>query len=224
MSDEPLEALAVWDQPSLMKRLMGKATLKDKLVKLFVQDYPVRQKQLEEALAAGDLEPIASAAHALKGMAGNISGLRLQALSSSIETAAKAGDADTINALAPQLPGLGQELMQALEADMNGGAVPATPAASGDKVQVKVDELTDTLNQLQGKLARGEFIDLNGIPLLATCSQKPVSLVSEAGEQVLEANLVKQASELCQMIERFDFQPAISVVDGMLQLVAGERG
>ena len=85
-------------------------------------------------------------------------------------------------------------------------------------------DLRDTLTELQGKLERGEFIDLNGIPLLSTCGQQAVSLVSDAGEQVLEANLVKQTNELCQMIERFDFQPAISVVNGMMQLVSGESG
>lgn len=191
MSDEPLEALAVWDQPSLMKRLMGKATLKEKLVKLFVQDFPMRQDQLQQALAAGELEPIACAAHALKGMAGNISGLRLQALTAQIETAAKSDDADTVKALAPQLAGLGQELMQALEADINGGTAPASPAKPANKAQVKVDDFKDTLAELQGKLERGEFIDLNGIPLLSTCGQQAVSLVSDAGETGVGSKLSK---------------------------------
>lgn len=230
MSDVPLDTLAIWDESSLMKRLLGKAALKEKLLKLFVQDFPTRLEQLQQALDAGDLVRVASASHALKGMSGNISGLRLQALTGRIEAAAKEGDAQTVAAISPDLTSMAQELLSALQTDLQGDGDGATSSVGGqappapEKAKVSLMEFRDTLTELQGKLSRGEFVDPSGIPLLSTCGRQAVCLVSEAGEQVLEANLVNQTNELCRMIESCDFQPAISVVDGMMQLVAGERG
>lgn len=230
MQDEPFDSFPVWDQASLMKRLMGKAALKEKLIKLYLQDYPNREAQLAAALAEGELESIAHTSHALKGMSGNISGMRLYALTARIEAAARVEDSAKIGELAPFLSEFGQQLTQQLEADLDGQAVPetssdsATAGASPTGTRVSATSFRDTLSQLQGRLERGEFIDPHGIPLLTLCSQQGVTLVTDAGETLLEANLIQQTNELCDLIERFDFQPALSVVVSMMQLVSGESG
>jgi HPt (histidine-containing phosphotransfer) domain-containing protein len=223
MSDQCLEDMAIWDQSSLMRRLAGKAALKDRLTKLFVQDFPIRQAQLIEALESGDMARIAAASHALKGMAGNISALRYQALSAKIEAAAKSEDGETIKVLASLVADNGAALLDLIHRDISGEPGGQGSEAAGG-VRVEAAKLREALAQLHGKLERGECVDSSLLSLLSSCSQQGVTLVSDSGEHALEANLASQATQLCSLIERFDFEPALMVVGDMMRIVSERDG
>ena len=69
--EPPLEATAMIDMSALMKRVDGDTDLLAELVELFIEDYPKLLSQIEEAMADGNAEELASRAHALKGSVGN---------------------------------------------------------------------------------------------------------------------------------------------------------
>lgn len=61
------------------------------VVGLFVADAPCRLDDIGQAIAAGDAEELSRAAHALKGAAGNIGAVAIQAVCATLEADAKAG-------------------------------------------------------------------------------------------------------------------------------------
>ena len=63
------------------------------LLDLFFRDAEPRLKQMEAAVASGDMPKLAAAAHTLKGSASNLGARRLSALCASLEKQGKAGDA-----------------------------------------------------------------------------------------------------------------------------------
>jgi len=61
------------------------------LIDIFLQDTPLRIKELEDALATGNVPLATRAAHSIKGSAGNFGASGLAAVALEMETAAKAG-------------------------------------------------------------------------------------------------------------------------------------
>lgn len=68
------------------------------LIDIFLQDTPLRLKELANAIAAGDVTVATRAAHSIKGSAGNFGATALARLSLECETAAKAGRLDEVAA------------------------------------------------------------------------------------------------------------------------------
>lgn len=81
----------------------GEPDLLRELVTLFLRDTPERLAALEDALAVDDLPTAARAAHSLKGSAANLGAADLQALASTAETHARAGDRQATEADLVQL-------------------------------------------------------------------------------------------------------------------------
>jgi len=63
------------------------------MLELFAQEAPKGMDALEAAMAAGDLEAVNRAAHALKSSAGNVRARELAGLLQELESAARAKDA-----------------------------------------------------------------------------------------------------------------------------------
>jgi two-component system sensor histidine kinase/response regulator len=61
------------DHEQLMNRLGGDTQLRSEVIRLFLEDCPIRLSEIKAAVDAGDPERIRTAAHALKGAAGNLS-------------------------------------------------------------------------------------------------------------------------------------------------------
>lgn len=72
-------------------------TMTREVVALFVEDVPRRLQAVEEALAAGDAPALSRAAHALKGAAGNIGAVAVQAMATTLE-------ADALHGVPPDGP------------------------------------------------------------------------------------------------------------------------
>ena len=84
------------------------------VVGLFVADAPRRLDDIAQAIAAGDAEELSRAAHALKGAAGNIGAVAIQAVCATLEADAKAGLVGDGTARMPQLRRLLEETRAAL--------------------------------------------------------------------------------------------------------------
>lgn len=79
------------------------------VVGLFLADAPRRLDAIAQALASGDNEELSRAAHALKGAAGNIGAVAVQAVCATLEAEAKDGHPGDPSVYVTQL----QELLAA---------------------------------------------------------------------------------------------------------------
>jgi CheY-like chemotaxis protein len=74
-----------FDPATALDRLGGDRQLFEEVVRLFLEDCPARLAAIKAAIEARDPEAIRSAAHALKGAAGNLSAQRLAEAASTLE-------------------------------------------------------------------------------------------------------------------------------------------
>jgi len=81
--------LVAWDQESALKRVMNKEKLLKSLVEIFLTEMPSRIVELKNAVNNQDDESIKSIAHTIKGVAANLSALKLQHFSFELEKAVK---------------------------------------------------------------------------------------------------------------------------------------
>jgi HPt (histidine-containing phosphotransfer) domain-containing protein len=77
--------LAIWDQADALKRVMGKETILKVLIASFLSDMPGYAKTLAYDIERKDIEAVSKSAHALKGVAGNLSTLALAEITKRIE-------------------------------------------------------------------------------------------------------------------------------------------
>jgi len=75
-----------------MDRVQDDKELFFELLDIFVDDFQVKRKELEDAIAKEDSEAVEHVAHFLKGSCGNISAESLRAFFSDLEEKGKAND------------------------------------------------------------------------------------------------------------------------------------
>jgi CheY-like chemotaxis protein len=101
-----------------MRQRLGDDDLVDEVIELFLIDLPVRLAQIGAAVAARDVEAIRTAAHALKGAAGNLAAAPIVECAGVLEMLAETGTVSP--ALADvawvRLQAEGERLMAALQA------------------------------------------------------------------------------------------------------------
>ncbi|MCU7940736.1 MAG: response regulator [gamma proteobacterium symbiont of Bathyaustriella thionipta] len=85
-----------WDQTSAFKRMGGEATQLLALIEIFLEDMPKRIHDLQQALEKKEITSIQRAVHTIKGVAANISGIRLQTLAAQMDKSAKAGNIELV--------------------------------------------------------------------------------------------------------------------------------
>lgn len=96
--------LPVLDHTALDRlRRLGGAALERQMLTLFREAAPQRVAAVQAAAAAGDLQALARAAHALVSNAGNVGGTELMACARSLEEAGAAGRAAEALELAARL-------------------------------------------------------------------------------------------------------------------------
>jgi HPt (histidine-containing phosphotransfer) domain-containing protein len=73
------------DRVRIMQRLGGDKTLFAEVIRLFLEDCPIRLAAISAAVDRGDAEQIRVTAHALKGAAGNLSATKLVEATAALE-------------------------------------------------------------------------------------------------------------------------------------------
>ncbi len=96
----------IFDEDSLVRRLMGDRELASAVLKGFIQDVPTQLNNLRQRLDAADAPGARSVAHTLKGASATVSAQSLQALAAAMEQAGVAGRLDRCIEL---LPGVAAE-------------------------------------------------------------------------------------------------------------------
>ncbi|MFN3239417.1 MAG: Hpt domain-containing protein [Pseudomonadales bacterium] len=89
----------IWDQEDLLGRMRGKADRVVKLVNLFLGDMPERIDSLNQEAGNQEFAALSATAHTVKGVAANLSVMRLQEAAAELEAAAKNQQADNLQPL-----------------------------------------------------------------------------------------------------------------------------
>jgi HPt (histidine-containing phosphotransfer) domain-containing protein len=100
-----LDLLMVPDDPESMVELVGLAET----------DCALRLAALRAGVETADFKAVISAAHTLKGSAGNLGGRRLADLVNRLETAAKAGSVDQLRVQFPDVEAAFADFIKALK-------------------------------------------------------------------------------------------------------------
>jgi HPt (histidine-containing phosphotransfer) domain-containing protein len=82
---------SVWDRTGLLELVAGDEELVGELVTLFLKNLPQRMDDLDQAVRKQDSEALKRAAHAIKGMAANISGLQVADAARALEEIGRSG-------------------------------------------------------------------------------------------------------------------------------------
>lgn len=75
----------VWDKASLMKRLKNREDRLLVIVKLYIDNIPIKINTLRQAIDAGDTKEIKEISHAIKGSVANLGALKLRKLTEEME-------------------------------------------------------------------------------------------------------------------------------------------
>jgi HPt (histidine-containing phosphotransfer) domain-containing protein len=103
---EALERLREW----------GGERLLSQMVRLFIENSPVRMAQIRTGLRDGGLKETEMGAHSLKSSAANVGAQTLRALAADMEKAASGGDRSAVEAGLPNLEDAFAKAISALEA------------------------------------------------------------------------------------------------------------
>ncbi|MBK1694512.1 hypothetical protein CKO09_07125 [Chromatium weissei] len=104
-----LETLAVFHESDIIYR-MGERQIAQLVIHQFLIDAPIRISELRDGLQVGDLAKVRLKAHSIKGLAANVSALRLREVAAQFEMIAE--NADTIAQLLQLTDDLDQEFRQ----------------------------------------------------------------------------------------------------------------
>ncbi len=110
----PAATRTVFDEESLLHRLMGDRTIAHELIKNFVQDIPQRLTSLRSTVEQRNMEGARLHAHALKGAAANLSAVTLHRIAVEMQQASTANDMERSVELLPRLEAEFEELKAAL--------------------------------------------------------------------------------------------------------------
>ena len=187
-----------WDREGLLKRVRGNETLLHSLLQQFLQDIPEQMTQFTKAVASTDFARVASLAHSLKGVVGNLSGQRLYELAAAMELAGGQEDKQEIDVLWPSLLSEYEYFHEILmgyldehQAPLNGDDDPTSQQRKLTPAQLK-----GQVGELRTKLQEGSFVDSEDLQCLKPhCVQDPgkallATLLTQLAEFDLEAGML----------------------------------
>ena len=119
---EPLDeewSSGTWDYKAIYKRVGKKPERIKKLVKMFLDDFPIREERLLVAVNSLNYSEIASEAHGLKGASANLSLLKIYEFMVKLEKAGKKQDEEALSSLTAELERVRDESVSVLNQFLN---------------------------------------------------------------------------------------------------------
>lgn len=111
--------LAVWDEDDALTRMRGKKARLTRLIEMFLKNLPENMQALQDSLESMDIDDAKDKAHAIKGVAANIGGLKLMVTMSDCEEACKEGNIQLAQELLPQCLQHAEQLSERLSLYIN---------------------------------------------------------------------------------------------------------
>lgn len=181
----------VWDRESALSRMMGQEEMLASLLDIFIVDAAPIMQQLREYVEAGDMENAGKTAHAMKGMAANLSALQLQELSAKLEQSAKSGEQEEVLHNLPLLLNAYDEIDRYFNAYLSTDE--ENPHSNISNSEVKA-----ALQQIRDQVASAGYLDVSEFESLWCCKAS--------------AQAASELKALHEAISQFDFNIALSVI------------
>lgn len=194
-----------WDEASLLNRMGGDVDLLISLIKLFSTDMPLQIAELKNAFERNDLDAARRAAHTIKGVAANLSALKLQSLAmqleSSIKLFLKEPLAEEKEPLVRNLSALikaNKQVIQILTQYLAEHTVQSV--SQYEKLSNK--QLKNVLETLLVKIEQGDYIDPQELDKLRFSAY--------------DESLQQEINQLLEQISRFDSGNAVQSIDNIV--------
>ncbi|MET1257132.1 response regulator [Aliikangiella maris] len=188
----------IWEKENVIKRLMGKEKLMYQLMRLFLSDIPKRINELELLIVQEEIYKAGRVAHAIKGVAGNVGGIKFEAEARKIEMLAKEEDLDSIVAnfvlLKKEYHALENLFNQELE----------KYKSNQNDTKITLAELIPALQNLEKKLLNGDYIE--------------DSETESLNGNVEDSQIQLMMDKLVKCIENFEHENAIDIIQQIITL------
>jgi len=182
-----------WDKEAALKRILGKEELLNTLIDVFFNENSARLTKLIQSIEDEDYEQVQLISHTIKGVAANLSGLKLQNIAAHMEIAAKETDLDRLKNLISDLQKASEELKKCFEGyKLEYNSISQAQALNNE-------QLTTILQTFYVKLKQSEFIE-----------QKEYSVLKQASP---DDKLQKLLDELLEQVVLFDNSSALKTIE-----------
>ena len=199
-SEAEQEQLTDWDREAALKRFKGKTRILP-LIELFLEDMPQRMVELKRAIIEQKQDEARIAAHTIKGVAANLSGLSLQQLGAEMEACARQSDWSALEQKLPELDKRYRQLAEKLEQYQQ-----QTQEQKSINDSVDNQQLIARLQPVLEKLQQDEYIDNSEL--------EPLKIpLSDKQQQVLMDKLYHE-------ITHFNMQAALETMNRLLSCLS----
>jgi len=185
----------IWDKDDALKRILGNRIVLKTLLEVYISEIPDNMLQLKEAIKDKNKEKVRFIAHSMKGVAANLSAMRVQFQAELVEHAAQKSEIEEIESLMPKLEKHIAQLLACFEKYIKqeyGGS-------EDDGVNALDDEaLSGKLKSLIIRLKNSDYIDPDEIEPLR-----------KAGKNAIVQRLL---SILCDQMTEFDNEAALETI------------
>ncbi|HED35203.1 MAG TPA: response regulator [Gammaproteobacteria bacterium] len=185
----------IWNKDDALKRILGNEVILKTLLEVYISESSDSMVQLKEAVKNKKLEEVRLIAHTMKGVAANLSAMRVQFQAGVIEHAAYESRFEEVESLMPELENHVSQLLECFGEYIEQESVDS----KGEGVSVLDDkELSGKLKILIVRLKNSDYIDPDEIEPLRHAGK------SAAVQQLL--------SVLCGQIAEFDNAAALETI------------
>ncbi len=192
-----------WDKEAALKRFNGKSQALLPLIELFLEDMPQHLEELQQAIKAGKMDAARIAAHTIKGVSANLSGLKLQAHAAQMEASAKQENGSALEQQIPELLKHYQLLVTQLEQyQQENTLVPDTLVQEMPQPIPDNETLQQLLQPVLEKLQHDEYIDSSELESLQ------LKLPDKNSQELL--------NQLLSEIAHFDTRAALKTMNKFL--------
>jgi two-component system sensor histidine kinase/response regulator len=201
-----LPPLAGIDIETALNRVNGNTAILVQALRSFAENHVTDAERIVSALSQGDTETALSAAHALKGVSGNVGAMRLYETAAQLEMAIREkNETDTlVNDIAEQLGEVIASISEMKDPATNDNAM--TPSQSSKATVFDREAVCDLVLELQVLLAKCSYDATERIALLCSLLEQQPTF--------------DKARELEKQTKRYRFKDA----EGMLADIADDLG
>ncbi|MGC1303835.1 MAG: PAS domain S-box protein [Caulobacteraceae bacterium] len=149
-------SLRGFDAAAALRRFGGDKARLDRLLEGFLHDFDDAGGRFGAHLEAGELDGIAALAHAMRGAAGYLEASAFCVVAEQVESAARRGEVDAVQAYAPIFTSLTDRLLRQVRASRFGSEAGAGPG-EGDAGTVDLAAVLSLTAEAEPLIARGDY-------------------------------------------------------------------
>jgi len=159
VNNENTESLVAWDQDGALKRVLNKEKLLKSLIEIFLTEMPVRLIELKTAVNNQDSESIKSVSHTIKGVAANLSALKLQHFSFELEKAGKSAFINQYETLYLQLDASYTEIIHLFSSYISDEKTHDKIQPSKAVSKAQYTELLTNLTEIKLRIENNDYVE-----------------------------------------------------------------